>query len=162
MNRHSIRLVLLDDQYVSYLFNVDHRVMYNKNHRRPYIGILFTVKKQHYYAPLSSPKNKFLTMKNDIDFMRIDGGKLGAICFNNMVPTVKGVIQPIDIRKTQNQQYKFLLLKQIEFFNNNEMAILRRATNLYKLYQEHRLPIRIAKRCVDFAKLESAAKRYQK
>ena len=162
MKRHIIRLVMLDDKYISYLFDVDNRVMYNKDHRRPYIGILFEVRGHHYYAPLSSPKSKFFTMKNDIDFMRIDGGKLGAICFNNMIPTVKSAIQPIDIAKTRNQQYKFLLLKQIEFFNNNEISILNKATNLYKLYKEKRLPSRIFKRCVDFAKVELAAKRYKK
>ena len=161
MNKHIIQLVMLDDNYISYLFNIDNHVMYNKNHRRPYIGVLFEVKGQSYYAPLSSPKEKFFTMKNDIDFMRIDGGKLGAICFNNMIPTVKSAIYPINIAKTRNQQYKFLLLKQIEFFNDNEIAILHKATNLYKLYKQHRLPVRIKKRIVDFGKLEVAANQYK-
>ena len=57
--------------------------------------------------------------------------------------------------------YKFLLLKQIEFFNDNEIAILHKATNLYKLYKQHRLPVRIKKRIVDFGKLEVAAKQYK-
>lgn len=161
MRKHIIKLILIDDKYIEYLYNVDNHVMYNKSHRRPYIGILFEVKGQQYYAPLSSRKEKYITMRNDIDFMRIANGELGAINFNNMIPVVRSVIRPLNISKTTNEKYKFLLMKQVQFFNDNEIAILHRATNLYKLYKEHRMPVRIKKRCVDFAKVEVAAKHYE-
>ena len=43
-----------------------------------------------YFAPLSSPKQKHLKMKNDIDFYKLSNGKLGAINFNNMIPVPDG------------------------------------------------------------------------
>ena len=39
-----------------------------------------------YFVPLSSPKEKHLKMKNTLDFLKLDNGKLGAINFNNMIP----------------------------------------------------------------------------
>ena len=66
----------------------DNKVAYNKFEKelRPFIGVLFTINECEYFAPLSSPKPKYLKMKNTIDFFKIDGDKLGAINFNNMIP----------------------------------------------------------------------------
>lgn len=92
-----IKIILVSEKYINYLFKFDNNVRYNKGESRPYIGILLEVNGNKYYAPLSSPKPKFLKMKNCEDFMRIDSGKLGAINFNNMIPLVDSAI--IDILK---------------------------------------------------------------
>lgn len=49
----------------------------NKNETRPYIGVLLEINnKIKYFAPLSSPKIKHRNMKTQIDFIKIDGGKI--------------------------------------------------------------------------------------
>ena len=74
--------------YCDYLRKFDNKVPYNagKKELRPFIGILFLVNNCEYFAPLSSPKQKHLHMKNNIDFLKIADGKLGVINFNNMIP----------------------------------------------------------------------------
>ena len=62
---------------------MDNRGVKNK---RPYIGVLFEIDRKKYLAPLSSPKPKHLTMKNSLDFVKINQGKFGVINLNNMFP----------------------------------------------------------------------------
>ena len=134
-----IRLVYVESKYIKYLSGFDSRVMYNKGQKRPYIGILFTVKGHKYYAPLTHPKQKFLTMKNSEDFMRIAGGKFGAINFNNMIPVVDSAIKVIDTHEIKDWKYKLLLINQIEFFDEYETDIVNRATKLYRSYKNKKL-----------------------
>lgn len=74
-----------------------------------------------YFAPLSSPKQKHLKMKNDIDFYKLSNGKLGAINFNNMIPVPDGSYTLIGT-KTQSltYYYKFLI---ISFVNASVEAL---------------------------------------
>ena len=83
MNKNLI-LVKLDKDYCNYLRKFDNKVSYNyaEKENRPFVGILFRVNSLEYFAPLSSPKEKHLKMKNMVDFFKIDDGKLGVINFN--------------------------------------------------------------------------------
>lgn len=83
----NFRIVKVDHEYCDYLRKFDNKVCYNKGSKelRPFIGILFTVNNYEYFAPLSSPKEKHKKMKNTLDFVKIDNGKLGAVNFNNMI-----------------------------------------------------------------------------
>lgn len=155
-----IRLVNIDSKYVRFLFSIDKKVMYNKGQKRPYIGILFEVRGHKYYAPLTSPKEKFLTMKNDVDFMRIKGGKLGAINFNNMIPVCESAISPINTSEIQDIKYKMLLINQIKFFDEYETEIVNRATKLYKAYKAKKLRKSVEARCCNFFNLEKSIKKY--
>ena len=68
-----------------------------------------------YFAPLSSPKPKHLKLKSKLDFLKIDGGKLGAIYFNNMLPvTNKNVIKiDLELENITKSEEKYLkLLKE--------------------------------------------------
>lgn len=160
MRNPLLRLVYIDSKYIRFLFQFDNRVMYNKGQRRPYIGLLFEVKGHKYYAPLTHPREKFLTMKNDVDFMRIDGGKLGAINFNNMIPVRNEAIIPIDVSKVSDQKYKMLLINQLKFFDDHETNILDRATKLYHSYKNKTLRQAVRNRCCNFIYLEKVSKRY--
>ena len=84
---HNLKLVVINTDYCDYLRTFDSRVAYNygKKDTRPFIGILFNIGVLEYFAPLYSPKPKHLVMKNTLDFLRIDNGRLGAINFNNMI-----------------------------------------------------------------------------
>ncbi len=86
-------IVQVDYKYCDYLRKYDKRVPYNSGikRNRPFIGVLFMVGEIEYFTPLSSPKEKHQKMKNNIDFIKLSGGKLGAINFNNMIPVKKDV-----------------------------------------------------------------------
>jgi protein AbiQ len=152
-------MVYVDNKFIDYLYNFDKRVMWNKS-SRPYIGIVFQVKNHEYYAPLSSPKEKFLQMHNDIDLLLIKGGELGAICFNNMIPVNRHVVTPIKIAEVADKRYQILLSKQLRFFNDNQTKILHKADNLYRLFKTKRLEKRVFIRCCNFTKLEEFAVLY--
>ncbi len=98
---NELKLVRLDSDYCDYLRKFDNRVPYNYNDKklRPFVGVLFQVDNCKYFAPLSSPKPKHLKMKNTIDFLRLDSGKLGAINFNNMLPVDDSNIIVLDLNK---------------------------------------------------------------
>ena len=111
-------LVTVSSRYCEYLRKYDYRVSYNSNEKntRPFVGVLFEINEYKYFAPLSSPKPKHLTMKNNIDFYKIDGGKLGAVNFNNMIPIPNGEFQCIDINLScstkKEKMYQDLLRDQ--------------------------------------------------
>ncbi len=46
----------IDDEYIKYLYQFDKKVPYNKNNKRPYIGIVLEIKGTKYFAPMFSPK----------------------------------------------------------------------------------------------------------
>lgn len=158
--KHLIHLVNVDDKYIKFLFYYDSRVMYNKGQKRPYIGILFEVRGHKYYAPLTHPKPKFLNMKNTEDFMRIKGGRLGAINFNNMIPIRDEAVKPIDVLQVVDDKYRYLLIQQIKWFDNNDTEIINRATKLYRRYKNKKLRKSVADRCCNFTILEKQALRY--
>lgn len=67
----NFKIVKVDYKYCDYLRKFDDKVSYNAGIKelRPFIGILFVVNNCDYYAPLSSPKDKHLHMKNNIDII---------------------------------------------------------------------------------------------
>lgn len=155
-----IELVYVDSKYIKYLYAYDNRVMYNKGQKRPYLGILLEVRGHKYYAPLTHPKEKFKTMRNSEDFMRIAGGTLGGINFNNMIPVVDEAITKIKVQEVQDQKYKFLLINQMKFFDKHDTDIINRATKLYKMYKNKTLRKVVALRCCNFMLLEKKSKTY--
>ena len=88
-----------------------------------------------YFAPLSSPKQKHLKMKNDIDFYKLSNGKLGAINFNNMIPVPDGSYTLIGTKTQsltyQEQKYKALLRNQLRWLNPDGEKLRDIASNLY-------------------------------
>lgn len=43
----------------------DKHIAYNKNEKRPYIGVVLIVENHYYFAPLFSPKQKHKTYKDN-------------------------------------------------------------------------------------------------
>jgi len=158
--KHLIHIVNVHDKYIKYLYHYDNRVMYNKGQKRPYIGIVFEVRGHKYYAPLTSPKPKYLQMQNTEDFMRINGGKLGAINFNNMIPVRDEAVCPLDVLKVKDEKYRYLLLQQIKWFDNHDTEIINRATKLYRGYKNKKLRKSVSIRCCNFGILEKYALQY--
>lgn len=160
MGNKIVRLIYVDSKFIKYLYRYDSHVMFNKGQKRPYIGVLFEIKGHKFYAPLTHPKEKYKTMKNDVDFMRIRGGELGAINFNNMIPVHEEAIIPIIISSIEDIKYKMLLINQIKFFDEHETEILNKAVKLYKSFKNGTLRTAVKDRCCNFPYLEKLAKKY--
>lgn len=159
-----LKLVRIGKEYCDYLRRFDKRVPYNFKNKeiRPFVGVLFKVNDCKYFAPLSSPKH--LKIKNKLDFLRLDEGKLGAINFNNMIPVQNNNILIINLDKKalneSEEKYRKLLKKQIYWLNRNHEKVFGRAEKLYNNFINDVLPNTIKDRCCNFKLLESKCKEY--
>lgn len=109
MSTNRLKLYYISDEYVNYLRKYDEKVPYNKSKTRPFIGVVYTFNNINYFAPLASPKIKHLKMSNRvIDIWKIDGGKLGIINFNNMLPSPIEVLSEV-LPTIKDKKYKILL-----------------------------------------------------
>jgi protein AbiQ len=163
-----LKLVKIDSKYCDYLRKFDEKVPYNKNEKelRPFVGILFKIKEYDYFAPLTSPKPKHLSMKNTMDFMKIDDGKLGAVNFNNMIPVQANNYEIIEFSKnklsTAELKYQELLKNQLSWLNSNIFQVKNKSYKLYEFYINGKLNQNIKKRCCNFILLEEKSKQYNK
>lgn len=166
--KNTYSLVTVNSKYCDYLRNFDYRVSYNANEKelRPFVGVLFEIGEIKYFAPLSSPKYKYLKMKNSIDFYKIDSGKLGAINFNNMIPIPEQEYTYIDIFNTGDNEierkYNKLLKNQLRWLNRYGQSLKEKAKMLYDKRINMKLSDNIANRCCNFALLEEKYKEYIK
>ena len=66
------KIVKIDSDYCNYLRKFDEKVIYNAGIKelRPFIGVLFTIDKKEYFAPLSSPKEKHKNLTNTLDVIK--------------------------------------------------------------------------------------------
>lgn len=166
--KNILKLVRIDSNYCDYLRTFDDKVPYNKSTKelRPFVGILFVVHNCEYFAPLSSPKQKHLKMKNSLDFYKIDKGLLGAINFNNMIPVTKDCYEIINlnekVKTSKEQKYLNLLKNQLEYLNKNYIQVQEKSFKLYDLFINNKLPKNIKSRCCNFTLLEEKSKEYKR
>lgn len=103
-------------------------------------------------------------MKNNIDFVKIDGGKLGVVNFNNMIPVTPNNYELFDLNTIPTTQreinHQNLLKSQLMWLNKNIKAVKDKAINLYEKYKDNKLPERIRSRCCNFILLEEVSKNY--
>lgn len=162
----NFKIVKVDYKYCNYLRKYDDKVVYNAGSKelRPFIGVLFSVDGCEYFAPLSSPKDKHLRMKTQIDFVKIDNGKLGVVNFNNMIPVNSTNYELFDLDTppitTSDKNRQILLKSQLFFLNRDIKSIIHKAINLYTKYKENKLPENIKSRCCNFILLEQVSKNY--
>ena len=163
----NFRIVKVDYKYCNFLRQFDNRVPYNAGCKelRPFIGILFVVNNCEYFAPLSSPKAKHLDMKNNVDLIKIDGGRLGVINFNNMIPVKSNNYELFDLNSkpitTPELKRQNLLRSQLLWLNKNISIVKGKAVNLYEKNRDNKLPIRISQRCCNFILLEEKCNQYK-
>ena len=158
----SLKLYNADSKWCDFLRTFDRCVPYtmDKKSTRPFVGIVLSVNGFNYFAPLTSPKEKHLTMKNQIDFFKINGGKWGAINFNNMIPINIKSIKEVDLKilptdSEENRNYKTLLANQTSWCNLNRDKILSQASKLYNIVVNGQAWEGLAKRCCNFKVLEN-------
>lgn len=158
----TLKIYYLDENYINYLRQFDTKVAYNKNQTRPYIGVVYSFNGYNYFAPLSSPKPKHLSMNEKaIDIFKIDHGKLGIVNINNMIPTPIECISEVLPTLKENDTYKTLIKKQTTFLNDNKNSLFRKVIQFRKQTDKGYLPERIKERCCNFALLEEKCKEYE-
>ena len=154
----------VDAKYCDYLRKFDSCVPYvtDKKKNRPFLGVVFSLNNFLYYAPLSSPKEKHLRMKNQIDFIKIKGGALGAINLNNMIPVFKPYLTAVDVESVSDLKYKNLLNNQLTWCNIslNKKNILKKTARLYHLIVENNASPALIKRTCNFSILEKESLAY--
>lgn len=161
-----MRFYHISDDYIAYLKNYDYRVSDNKHERRPYVGIVISINGFDYFAPFTSPKDKHMRMKNGRDFRKIDGGRLGAINFNNMIPVPSAALLAFDINCEPDMSYRRLLQNQYQAITKDRINIENTATRLHELLTKDESLLTsyectIKERCCDLGQLEQACLVYQ-
>jgi len=150
-----------------FLKEIDHRVPHTDNGKelRPFIGIILSIEGKDYYAPLTSPKSKHLKMKNQVDFLKINEGKWGAINFNNMIPVRKDSLLSVDLSilptdSKNDIDYKTLMSNQLSWCNSNRDKIFEQAVKLHNAIILGLGRQELINRCCDFKRLEEACDKY--
>lgn len=164
----NFKLCTIKNDYIEYLRGFCKTISFNKEERRPYVGILLKLGDFSYFAPLSSPKEKHKKMKSQIDFIKIKEGKLGIINLNNAIPIPKEKLEFIDIfllkksAKKEEKLYGTLCTSQLIWCNDHQQLIKKKFEKLYVFFKENRLPSNIKSRCCDFSLLEEKLDFYLK
>ena len=166
--KQELKIVRLNTDYCDYLRKYDDKVPYNMGNKklRPFVGVLFTVGKCLYFAPLSSPRPKHLKLFDNIDLLKIDNGKLGVINFNNMIPVYEKNVDYIyfndkkTISDKSELKYMELLNDQLRWLNRHDNKLYRKSKFLYDSYINGNLKANVINRCCNFPLLEEKCKKY--
>ena len=160
----------VDAGYADYLREFDHRVPYtfDDKQNRPFVGVIITLCDTPFFVPLSSPKEKHLTMHNMPDFHKIEGGEWGAINFNNMIPVPEKYLTLISTELPASyteEQYKYinLLKNQLTWCNitKNKDMICNKANRLYDIITTNKATQKLKNRCCNFDLLMKIYNNYE-
>lgn len=138
-----LNFYIIEDKYIEFLGKFDKHIAYNKNERRPYIGIVLIIEDNYYFAPLFSPKQKHKKYKNNLTFFKIldrkNNNDLGIIRFSDMIPVPEECVSLLDT-KNKSYGYKRLLSEQYSYINrpDNRKKILDKAEKIYKIVTENK------------------------
>ena len=150
-------VVTISEEYMSLLQKRDSEVKDTVKDKktRPYVGILFTIDKRNYFAPLTTRKPKHETMKDNLDINILRDRKnkcIGAIDFAKMIPAPDSQIEKINFaqRKETHPKSFNILLNQLYAVNKMKPLLVKKAEKLYHRYIDKTLPKNIRKHCVNF------------
>lgn len=170
----------IDLKYIRDLSKADDNVMSISPQRskqdRPFVGVVVLMNGRKYCIPLTSPKDKFKSMKSQVDFIKVfdesrrdDNGNyklIGVLNINNMIPVNETVIRKVDLAihdkdKTEIKVHKQLMQKQLKWCREHVEIIENRANKVYDLVVNHPdKNKRLVKRSSHFEILEKAAEKY--
>ena len=135
----TLKIYYIDTNYINYLRKFDNRVAYNKSKARPYVGVVYTFNNQTYFAPLSSPKPKHLTMNDRaLDMFKIKDGELGIVNINNMIPTPISCLTEV-LPLVKDKQYRKLIIEQTTYLNNHKRELLDKVNFFMLKYDTNKL-----------------------
>lgn len=149
----------INNDYINYLYKFDNKVPYNKQQKRPYIGIVIEINNIKYFAPLFSPKKTHSKYSDNPTYIRI-GTQYGIIRFNNMIPVINSVLNYIDFNDIKDIKYRNLLIAQNKFIQQNTERIRKKAEKLYEIVTIDKKQFFVDLSC-NFKVLEEKAKLYE-
>lgn len=159
-----IKIYEINAAYVDYLVPNAPLLFHNKKpgqtNERKYIGIVLSINDYNYFAPLSSFKPKHYKMKEGLDFLKI--GNYAVINLNCMFPVPASECSYVNFAMVNDKKYKTLLLAEYRIIKAMQDKIRKNAASLYKHKQAKGDTTALAKRCNDFALLESLCTKYSK
>lgn len=156
-----LRICRISDHYIRYLSGCDLKVQYNKDARRPYVGVVLRFAGFEYFVPMESPKPNHTKIKPGKHIMKLDEGRYGLLGFNNMIPVHKDALIEFDINAEPDEKYRELLRRQASLCNRMKADILNHAQLTYFDVVDGRNKFLIRVSC-NFKRLELACKAYNK
>ena len=132
--KNTLKFYIIKDEYIHYLMEFDKHVSWNKEQKRPYLGIVLKIDKYLYFAPLYSYKKGYDKYKENPSFIRIKdrkGKNVSIIRFSEMIPVPENSIRLLDFNE-RGEKYRDLLQAEIDFINKNKSTIYSKAKKIYK------------------------------
>ena len=157
----ALRIYKVNDSYIRYLHSRDSKVQYNKNAKRPYVGVVFSFGGYKYFVPMESPKPNHANIKSGKHILKLKNGEYGILGFNNMIPVHKDALIEYDINAEQDEKYRRLLQRQIAVCNRMKADIINHAQMTYYEVVNKKNSFYANISC-DFKVLERACKAYKK
>ena len=155
----SFRFYHIHDKYIRFLHSGDNRVQFNKGQSRPYVGVVLTIESTSYFVPLESPKPNHSKLSSSGPILKLKDGKLGIMGFNNMIPVPDVALIKFDFNDIEDEEYRMLLINQLDYCNSNREVILHRAKTTYNKAVGNNVPY-YKEVCCNFKKLERMALSY--
>lgn len=175
---NKLKLYNVSDDYVNYLKQYDYRVFSSKEDdrikERKYLGVVLEINDCDYFVPLSSPKESDYKLVDNIKIIRKDiipiirivvkdvNGNYelkGTLKFSNMIPVPSIALINYDVNNEEDESYKILVLKEIDFINSNKDKIIKNAKVIYN-QKVNNWDIGYIKQTVDFKLLEQKSIEY--
>ncbi len=158
----NIKIYEIDAAYIDYLVPYAPHLFHNRQkgqaNERKYIGVVLQVNGLNYFAPLSSFKPKHTEMKEGLDFLKIKD--YAVINLNNMFPVPMTECRYVDFSSIKNPSYKTLLLSEYRYIKSIQEKIKKNAAALYNHKVANGDETPLAKRCNNFALLETKCKEH--
>ena len=174
----NLKLYNVSDDYVNYLKQYDYRVFSSKEEDRikdrKYLGVVLKINDCDYFVPLSSPKESDYKLVDNVKIIRKDiipiiriivknsSGEnelKGTLKFSNMIPIPSNALINYDVNYENDEQYKILVLKEIDFINSNKDKIIKSARVIHN-QKINNWDIGYIKQTVDFKLLEQKSIEY--
>lgn len=158
-----LKFYIVKEQYINYLSQFDAHVSWNKQQKRPYIGIVLKIEKFFYFAPLYSYKPNYNKYKENSSYLRIKdrkGKNISIIRFSEMIPVPKSEIILLDF-DSQGDKYRDLLNAENTFINKNKNKVYSKAKKIYQMVVISKMEFYMRISC-DFSLLEQKMTTYLK
>jgi protein AbiQ len=164
------KLYKVDMKYIRNLHRIDDKVLSVSpqmgKENRVFIGIVMVCGDHKYCIPLSSPKAKHHSMRNSMDFSKIevDGKLLGVLNFNLMIPIEEQQLQLVSTKVAKRdreniKRYKRLCEMELEWCHEHSEIVCNKANVLYQKYISGE-NFTGRERCLNFPKLEAECRKY--
>lgn len=74
MENQKFKFYEINMEYLKYLRKYEKKIMdiSKGKEKRPHIGVVLKISQYYYLVPLTSPKEKHLKMKNNLDFLKTE------------------------------------------------------------------------------------------